>query len=129
MAILAALLVLGHGANAARAAVSCDRQVLTDWSDNGRVDGAYPLRCYERAIDTLPVDLRDYTNAAEVIGRALTAAVRTSAGRTADGATPAASPEVDAAAMPLVPLGGAAFTLAMLVAGGTAYVARRRRAR
>ena len=50
--------------------------MIADWSDNGRVDGVYTLDCYQTAIDAIPVDLRDYTNAADVISRALTAASR-----------------------------------------------------
>jgi hypothetical protein len=36
----------------------------------------YALDCYQAAIDAIPVDLRDYTNAADVISRALTEAAR-----------------------------------------------------
>jgi len=50
--------------------------VLLDWSDNGRVDHLYRLSCYEDALDDLPSDIRDYTDAADVIERALYSAVR-----------------------------------------------------
>ena len=60
----------------ATAAPDCGERVLLDWSDNGRVDRVYPLRCYEEAIDALPTDLRDYTDAEDVIERALQSAVR-----------------------------------------------------
>ena len=38
----------------------------------------YALPCYEEAIDALPTDIRDYTNAEDVITRALSSAVRPS---------------------------------------------------
>lgn len=60
----------------ASAADACADQVLFDWYDNGRVDRVYQLRCYEEAITALPPDLRDYTDAAEVIDRALQSAAR-----------------------------------------------------
>ena len=50
--------------------------MLGDWSDNGRIDRVYALPCYEEAIATLPTDIRDYTNASDVIDRAMTTAVR-----------------------------------------------------
>jgi hypothetical protein len=46
--------------------------------NDGRIDRVYRLRCYEEAVDSLPPDLRDYTNAAEVIERALQSAARNS---------------------------------------------------
>ena len=58
------------------AATPCAERVIADWSDNGRIDGVYALACYQAAIDAIPVDLRDYTNAADVIARALTEASR-----------------------------------------------------
>jgi hypothetical protein len=50
---------------------SCAEQVVDDWWDNQRVDKIYPLHCYREAIASLPLDLTDYTNAKEVILRAL----------------------------------------------------------
>jgi hypothetical protein len=77
--VLAALasLVLALGfAGLAHAASPCGERVLLDWSDNGRVDRLYRLSCYEDALDDLPADIRDYTDAADVIERALYSAVR-----------------------------------------------------
>jgi hypothetical protein len=53
----------------------CGTKVLNDWWDNGRVDRLYPLHCYEEAIDAIPADIRDYSDAEQVISRALQAAV------------------------------------------------------
>ena len=130
IAAIAGAVTLVFAAPPAGAASSCASRVIQDWSDNGRVDGIYELSCYEEAVDAIPSDLRDYTNAAEVIGRALTAAVRASGGGPSAGATPA--PETDtraasASAVPVLPLGGAVFALGLVLAGGAAYVARRRR--
>ena len=45
------------------AATACAHQILRDWSADGRVTKNYALPCYEEAIDALPTDIRDYTNA------------------------------------------------------------------
>jgi hypothetical protein len=126
--IASTLVVVVIALPAVAAAATCDQRVLTDWSDNGRVDGIYPLRCYEQAIEALPVDLRDYTNAEEIIGRALTAALRTTP---PVDASPAASEETEPAGdsgMPLALAGGVGVAGLVLVAGAIAYVARRRSA-
>ena len=67
--LLAVVAVVPAGA----AAKPCSRQVIDDWYDDGRVDGAYPLHCYDDAIDALPRDVRDYSSAKEDIQRALQA--------------------------------------------------------
>jgi hypothetical protein len=111
----------------------CDEKVLLDWSDNGRVDGVYPLHCYEAAIRSMPTDLRDYTNASDAIERALAQATAKS-GRTTDrigGANAQISqvPASRAAAIPVPLLVLAGICLAVLAAGGFGWVARRQRAR
>jgi hypothetical protein len=101
-------------------AAACSQQVLTDWSDNGRIDRLYPLRCYDEAIAALPPDIRDYTNAEAVIERALTSAVRTrpASARTATAASDSSSP-------PTVVLVVAGASLALLVAGALGHFRRR----
>ena len=76
--IVIAVLGLGIGAPgpASAAEQPCSQLVLADWSDNGRIDRVYALSCYEEAIAAMPTDIRDYTNAHDVINRALTNAVR-----------------------------------------------------
>lgn len=69
----AALLAI---ASPAAAAQSCGRKVIDDWYDNGRVDGTYPLHCFDDAIEALPRDVRDYSSAKEDILRALQARMR-----------------------------------------------------
>jgi hypothetical protein len=78
-------------AGSAGAAPSCAERVLLDWSDNGRIDGLYRLACYEDALDDLPPDVRDYTDAADVIERALQSAVRQNPAAEARSAEPASS--------------------------------------
>jgi hypothetical protein len=70
--ILLALTVSGPAAGAA----SCAKRVIDDWYDNGRVDGTYPVHCYDDAIDALPRDVRDYSSAKDDIQRALQARLR-----------------------------------------------------
>ena len=62
-------------APAASAAQSCGRKVLDDWYD-GRIDGTYPLHCYDDAIEIIPRDVRDYSSAEDDIKRALQNAMR-----------------------------------------------------
>jgi hypothetical protein len=64
--------------------------VINDWYDNGRVDGTYPVHCYDDAIDALPRDVRDYSSAKDDIQRALQARLR---GEEAPPATGDPSPE------------------------------------
>jgi hypothetical protein len=76
LAVIAGVSTLALSVAPAVAATPCAERVIADWSDNGRIDGVYALDCYQSAIDAIPVDLRDYTNAADVISRALTEASR-----------------------------------------------------
>jgi hypothetical protein len=111
----------------ARAAPTCESQVLRDWSRDGRIDRVYQLPCYEGAIDLLPTDLRDYTDAEDVIERALASAIRQGARDTAKPNTTSAARTDRGDASPsllLATLGGMA--LALLAAGGLGYLSRRR---
>lgn len=127
---------LAFSAAPAQAVPSCADRVVADWSDNGRIDQLYALECYEDAIDTIPVDLRDYTNAADVIARALTAASRDRppSGGAGTGASATASPEatpaVDASSDSSVPLPLIVVLVVsslVLVAGVTSRLTRRHR--
>jgi hypothetical protein len=122
---LAALAVI----EPASGATSCATRVLRDWSDDGQVASRYSPPCYEEAIDALPTDLRDYTNAQDVITRALTQAVRKSDASGPEGAAGAAMPQVDRIdRSPPLALVAAAVTAVTLLCGGVAaYVLRRLR--
>ena len=152
---LAALSFLALAAPAG-AITPCGKKVLDDWWTDGRVDRLYPLHCYEEAIDSIPADIRDYSDAEAVISRALQAAVggKLAAGGKdpspddsdpgnrdpsapvaggpndpGDGGSEAA-PNVDGGTssipIPLLVLGG--MSLALLAAGGLGYLSRRRQA-
>jgi len=70
---LAALATAGFSAApaAAKPKESCARQIVNDWYGDGKVDRIYDVHCYREAIRSLPVDVRDYSNAEEDILRAL----------------------------------------------------------
>jgi len=115
--------------SSAPAATSCATRVLRDWSDDGHVASKYSLPCYEAAIEALPTDLRDYTNAEDVITRALTSAARAT-GTESSAATPTASaPDVDLAdrTPPPALVAAAAVALGLLGAGAVGHALRRRR--
>jgi hypothetical protein len=147
--VVAALTVTG---TASAKGTKCGEQIVADWFDNGRIDRLYPLHCYEEAIDAIPKDIRDYADAADVINRALQAAlngkldqggpdpspgtnrpVGTGSGKNGNGNgkdNPEASGAIDTSGpssvpIPLLVLGG--ISLALLAAGGYGYWSRRRR--
>lgn len=131
--IFGSMVVLSGTASAS--AAPCEQKVLTDWSDNGRVDGMYPLHCYQSALTSMPSDLRDYTNASDAISRALARATtggpsasserlrRVAAGSGGQIAGPGPS----AVPIPLLMLAG--LSSGVLAAGALGWVARRRRER
>lgn len=130
-AVIAGALALGPFAGTAGAAVPCGQRVISDWSNNGRIDRLYQLHCYEEAIEAIPLDLRDYTNAADVIGRALTSALRQQSSSPEEEVTEAeAAPDVDtagASSLPLPLLLVTGVSLALLAAGALGHLSRRRR--
>lgn len=116
-------------APAAGAAAPCGQRLIDDWSADGRIDGVYELRCYEDAIAALPLELRDYSDLADVIRRSQSAAV-VAPDKPGTG-TAAAVPVVDTSGMssyPLPLLLLAAVSLGLLAAGAVSYGYQRRRA-
>jgi hypothetical protein len=154
LAVVAAAFVALALAGTAQAVTPCGKKVFLDWYDNGRIDHLYPLHCYKDALAAIPSDIRDYSDASDVIDRALSAAVRGElapggpdpspnggsskdrqaaggAGGNGSGGGPQASGEVNtsgpaAVPVPLLVLG--AMSLALLAAGGLGYLSRRRKA-
>jgi hypothetical protein len=134
VALLCAL-VASTGASASPPPPPCADAILAEWLDTNEVENVYPLQCYQAAIDAIPQDLEDYTNAADVIARAFQRAAGRRLERTPQGpveppSEPTASPAVDTSSstsvpIPLLVLGG--MSLALLVSGGVGYVSRRRR--
>jgi hypothetical protein len=132
--VLATLALLALGAGPANATTPCAKKVLADWLDNDRIDGKYELHCYQQAIDSIPADIRPYSNAADVIRQAMLRAGGRSLslhkGAGGPGTEPpiapvASSSSASSVPVPLLVLGGMA--IALLVAGGGGYLARRRR--
>ena len=71
----ACLALLAAGVAPAGAAVPCWKTLINDWLD-GRIDGTYPARCYEEAIQHVPQDVAIYGNISEDFRRALANAFR-----------------------------------------------------
>jgi hypothetical protein len=110
----------------ATAAPECRDRVIADWSDNGRLDRHYPLDCYEQAIRSMPPEIRDYSDATEVIDRALTLAARKQGQSLPPAhAVPASSTDASRTAIPtaLIVLGALAFGAFAL--GGVGYAGYR----
>lgn len=130
VATLVAALIASSGVSAAP---PCAQAILADWLDDSRIDRVYALPCYEAAIDAIPDDLRDYSDAADVIARAFQDRSGRRLERGLQGpvpATPGVVPPVDTSSsssvpVPILVLG--AMSLTLLGAGGFGYVARRRR--
>jgi len=73
-AALVAVVALGGlvvAPDAGAKAKTCGEKVVDDWYGDGRVDEIFPPHCYLDAIRSLPVDVKDYSNAEEDIRRAL----------------------------------------------------------
>jgi hypothetical protein len=72
--VLSAL--VGISAPAASAARPCWKDLVDDyWADN-RVDKVYPISCYRDAMEALPSDVKQYSDAQDDLRRALLAAIR-----------------------------------------------------
>jgi hypothetical protein len=125
-------------------AAGCGTAVLKDWAD-GRLDGAYPVKCYQAALDAMPEDMRSYTSAPDDIKRALLARLRTTRthhgelrGRlrkaaaaprtTAREAVSAAGVTTRATGIPLPLVVIAAVGLVLLLSGSAGLLGRRFRA-
>jgi hypothetical protein len=53
----------------------CYNALIQDWYD-GRIDKTYPVHCYQDALKHLPQDVKTYSDAYDVISRALADATR-----------------------------------------------------
>jgi hypothetical protein len=131
--VLATSVFLSAALATPASASRCGDKVLDDWSDNSRIDKTYALHCYQDAIDALPIDLLDYSNAPDVIGRAF----REAGGRELQISRKPAQQKTDtpeiststasSSSVPIPLLVLAAVALALLAAGGVGYISRRRR--
>src|SRR5919205_4483267 len=68
---LAATLALTVAAAPASAGTPCWKLVISDWYADGRIDGTYPIPCYEQAKQHLSADVQAYADAADEIQRAM----------------------------------------------------------
>ena len=126
------------------AAANCGTAVLKDWAD-GRLDRAYPVKCYQNALDAMPEDMRSYTTAPDDIKRALLARLRVTRTHhaepgarsrrlastpraTAREALSAAGVTTRATGIPLPLVGLAAIGLVLLLGGSAGLLGRRVRA-
>lgn len=124
LAVLSVVLFLAPPlTSSSPAGTACADQILRDWSADGHVTKKYALPCYEEAIDALPTDIRDYTNAEDVITRALSSAVRSGSSNEA-AAVPVETSVRDAGP---VLFAAAGLALLVLAVGGAGYVVRRHR--
>jgi hypothetical protein len=150
---LAATLALTVSAAPASAKTPCWKEVISDWYVDGRVNGTYPISCYQQAIQNLPEDVRSYADAASEIRRAMLDRLRhkdqppAGSGRhnkvapvvfSKSGGEPPKGlvsrlidkigpSNADSVPLPLLVLAGIAFLL--LAAAGASFVARRIQAR
>jgi hypothetical protein len=149
---LAATLALTVSAAPASAKTPCWQEVISDWYVDGRVDGIYPISCYQQAIQKLPEDVRSYADAASEIRRAMLDRLRHKDQPTAGSGRHKVAPVVfsksggeppkglvsrlidkigpsnaDSVPLPLLVLAGIAFLL--LAAAGASFAARRIQAR
>ena len=61
---------------ATASAATCWKELVNDyWADN-RVDRTYPISCYREAMEKLPDDVQQYSDAQDDLRRALLAAIR-----------------------------------------------------
>ena len=77
--VLALAAVSVAAPSSASAAAPCWKRLLNDWYD-GRIDKAYPVKCYREAIKNLPEDVEVYSSARDDLTRALLSAARGSGG-------------------------------------------------
>ncbi len=156
LAAIAALAALTFAPVAS--AKTCAERVIDDWYGNGRVDQIFPKHCYLEAIRSLPVDVKDYSNAEEDIRRALAFAGQgkpdpgpsggpaptgtgsddppgtpvTTSDSTGPGDQTNAAGDVDTSgpsSLPIPLLVLGGLALLLLAAGGAGYLSRRAQAR
>ena len=71
--VLAGLVALVPGT---ASAATCWKELVNDyWADN-RVDSSYPISCYREAMEKLPRDVQEYSDAQDDLRRALLLAIR-----------------------------------------------------
>jgi hypothetical protein len=127
--VVAATIAVAPGTGATSSLDDCAQRVIREWSSRGDV-GTHSLACYRAALQALPEDVRQYSDAEQVLEEAMAVARET---RTTESVTRVAAPRPRAAPQvavvgstssvpyPIVALGSLALVLL-----AAAAVARRR---
>jgi hypothetical protein len=127
--IVCGTLAIGPGTAAAS---TCGDRVVSDWID-GRIEGVYPLRCYDEAVEGLPEDVRVYSSAVADISRALQARVHSVARRapagTIGGASVPSPTDSSIAQPPLALILLVTSVCLFLAAGAGTWIVQHRRRR
>jgi hypothetical protein len=77
---------------AAAAGKPCWERVISDWLDDGVIDGKYSVKCYQAALRNVQEDLRDYSNITDAINAAMQDALRSGGGSSGSGGSGDESP-------------------------------------
>ena len=70
LVLAAAIAAVTAPAASAKGKTPCWKTLINDWYD-GRIDRTYEVHCYKEALKKLPADVRTYSDAYDVISRAL----------------------------------------------------------
>ncbi len=70
-ALAVSVSLLAASPSVAHAATPCWKQVISDWTADGKIDGHYSPHCLRQAIKNVPEDLRDYSSIVDDINAAL----------------------------------------------------------
>jgi len=71
VALAAAVCLLAASPAAAHAGTPCWRNVITDWTKDGQINGHYSRHCLRQAYRKVPPDLADYSSILDDISAAL----------------------------------------------------------
>jgi hypothetical protein len=84
-ALAASVSLLAASPSVADASTPCWKQVISDWSAHGQINGHYSPHCLRQAIKNAPEDLRDYSPLIDDINAALLGALTLKNGTNAGG--------------------------------------------
>lgn len=112
---------------AASAATPCWKTVISDWSQDGTINGRYPESCYRQAMQNAPTDLKVYSTIEQDLQSALRARTsRRLTGTHVEVASLDTAGGSSSLSLLITVIGGIGLVLA---GGGTAVAFVRRRAR
>jgi len=70
-ALAVSVSLLAASPSVAHASTPCWKQVISDWTKDGQINGQYSPHCLRQAIKNTPEDLRDYSSIIDDINAAL----------------------------------------------------------